>query len=367
MVSAGVYPIPSTASIRRRAGTNGHTAVSTFSGGGGASLGLTWAGFRVLWANEFVDAAAETYSANFPSTPVDRSDIRTVTGETIRAAIGDVELDLFEGSPPCASFSTAGARERHWGQEKAYSETRQRTDDLFYEYARLVGELRPRAFVAENVAGLGKGISRGYLVEIVETLQGHGYRTAVWKLDARFLGVTQSRPRLVIVGVRDDLPGFPVKPVPQPEVPLRAAIDPDDGRFYLVAREPGVDPWRTDLDVDENAQPSIDGFSIAPLARETRPGKNHPTRFSLARCSWNGPAFCVVQIAGSVGAASVIHPAGDRKFSVVELKRICGFPDDYRLTGTYLQRVERLGRAVAPPMYREVGRSISAWLTTVKQ
>lgn len=361
-----VYPIPSTETIRANAGSNGHVAVSTFSGGGGASLGLTWAGFRVLWANEFIGAAADTYSANFPTTPVDQSDIRAVTAETIRAVIGDVELDLFEGSPPCASFSNAGARERHWGKTKAYSETRQRTDDLFHEYARLVGELRPRAFVAENVAGLAQGISRGYLIEIVEALQAHGYRAAVWKLDARFLGVAQSRPRLVIVGVRDDLPGFPAKPVPVPEVPLSEAIDPTDDRFYFVRRTPGIDPWRALTEVDEYAQPSIVGFSIAPLAKQLRPGRSHPVRFSLARCSWNAPSFCVVQIAGSVGSASVIHPEGDRKFSVIELKRICGFPDDYVLTGSYLQRVERLGRAVSPPMYRAVGESISAWLTTVK-
>lgn len=97
---------------------NGFNAISTFSGCGGSSLGYKMAGFRVLWASEFIPAAQETYRANHPKTILDTRDIRQVKPEDILAAIGmkPGELDLFDGSPPCASFSTAGAREAGWGR-----------------------------------------------------------------------------------------------------------------------------------------------------------------------------------------------------------------------------------------------------------
>lgn len=91
---------------------NGLNVVSTFSGCGGSCLGFKMAGYRVLWANEFIPAAQETYRANHPTTYLSTQDIRTVKASDIRAVIGDIEIDVLEGSPPCASFSTAGKREK---------------------------------------------------------------------------------------------------------------------------------------------------------------------------------------------------------------------------------------------------------------
>ncbi len=198
---------------------NGFNAVSTFSGCGGSSLGYRMAGFRMLWASEFIPAAQDTYRANAaPYTVLDTRDIREVTGADICAATGlDVgELDLYDGSPPCAAFSTMGKREAGWGQVKRYSDSAQRVDDLFFEYARILQELQPRTFVAENVSGLVKGTAKGYFLEILAALKACGYQVEARLLDASRLGVPQSRQRLIFVGVRQDLqlpPAFP-KPLP---------------------------------------------------------------------------------------------------------------------------------------------------------
>ena len=103
------------------------------------------------------------------------------------------EIDAMEGSPPCASFSTAGKREKHWGKAKKYSDTVQRTDDLFFEYVRLIDGLKPRAFVAENVSGLVKGVAKGWFLEILAKLKACGYRVECRLLDAQWLGVPQAR------------------------------------------------------------------------------------------------------------------------------------------------------------------------------
>jgi DNA (cytosine-5)-methyltransferase 1 len=201
---------------------NGLVVVTTFAGGGGSSTGYEMAGYRVAWANEFVRAAGDTYAANHPATVLDRRDVRDVTAESILQATGlqAGEVDLFDGSPPCDPFSTAGLREAKWGQVKHYSEERnQRTDDLFFEYIRLCEGLRPRVFVAENVSGLVKGTAKGYFKLILAALRELGYTVEARMLDASWLGVPQARQRIIYQGVRADLAadGYrPAWPAPLP-------------------------------------------------------------------------------------------------------------------------------------------------------
>ena len=299
---------------------NGLRIVSTFSGCGGSCLGFRMAGYRTLFASEFIPAAADTYRANHPGVHLDTRDIRQLTAEDVFSVTGlqRGELDVLEGSPPCASFSMAGKREAGWNQVKAYSDTKQRTDDLFFEFARIVDGLQPKVFVAENVKGLTIGKARGYLKEILAALRGCGYKVKCAVLDAQFFGVPQHRERLIFIGVREDIgiePTFP-KPAQKP-VPLKAALP------HIVARgESGA--FGTESFVDSGQ-----------------------------------PGGCITQTSGTVmSAAGVCHPFEKRKFTIPELKRICGFPDDFVLTGTFAQQWERLGRAVAPPMMAAVASHI---------
>ena len=96
---------------------NGFTVASTFSGCGGSSLGYKMAGFKVAWASEFIKAAQQTYRDNHTDTILDTRDIRNVQPDEILSALGmeSGQLDLLDGSPPCASFSLSGNREDSWG------------------------------------------------------------------------------------------------------------------------------------------------------------------------------------------------------------------------------------------------------------
>lgn len=311
---------------------NGFDAVSTFSGCGGSCLGYRMAGFRVLWASEFVPAAQACYKANHPGSILDTRDIRQVKPEEILAVIGKApgELDLLDGSPPCASFSTAGKREAGWGKVKAYSDTRQRTDDLFFEYVRILKGLRPKVFVAENVSGLVKGTAKGYFIEILRELKACGYKVEAKVLDAQWLGVPQARQRLIFVGVRDDLglrPAFP-KPLAY-RYSVRDAMPWLGGSSVpLPSREDPVCGWKATSKFD----------------RVVRPDDVAPT----------------VMVHGRSQSAIVVETKSTekRKFSIAELRRICGFPDDFILTGTYAQQWERLGRAVPPVMMSRIAATI---------
>jgi DNA (cytosine-5)-methyltransferase 1 len=352
-MSKPVYSVPSMTDVAKVRGSNGYSLVSTFSGCGGACLGYEMAGFKPLWANEFIDEARATYAANHPGVILDGRDIREVSGREILEATGlsEGELDLFEGSPPCSPFSTAGSISNGWGKVKKYSDKAQRSDDLFFEYSRLVGELRPKVFAAENVAGLVTGKAIGYFKLILSDLKAEGYRVSAKVLDASWLGVPQARKRLILIGVRDDLGLEPVFPKPLAyQYSVRDVLEGDvrleREPVELVDRETGKDI-------------GIAKYAIGPEWEKIRPGDNSASRFfQLVRPNPDRPVPTITATAGSVGAASVTHPLQPRKFNLDELRILSSFPSDFVLTGTYEQRAERIGRSVPPFLSRAIGETI---------
>lgn len=316
------YRVPSMAEIQALP-WNGLTVASTFSGAGGSCLGYRMAGYRVAYAAEFVDAARSTYKANHPDSFLDPRDVRDIKGADIIEAVGG-EVDILDGSPPCASFSTAGAREKGWGKVKAYSDVAQRTDDLFDEYIRLVGEVRPRVFVAENVSGLVKGTAKGYFIRVMKGLKAKGYRVACRVLDASWLGVPQSRQRTIFVGVRDDIGCEPAFPRP---FSYRYTVADALPYIAMIKHGGSKNNWRDS-------------------------GSPNPT---------------IVASGGSIstsaylsGGSFIRTRAGDeRRYSIEEIKVLSGFPADFILKGTFEQQWERIGRAVPPLMMRAVAHTIA--------
>lgn len=402
------YRVPSMAEIGAIP-WNGYNAISTFSGCGGSSLGYKMAGFKVLWANEFIPAAQDTYRANHPNTILDTRDIRKISAQDILDAIQmqPGELDVFDGSPPCASFSTAGKREDGWGKVKTYSDTKQRVDDLFFEYARLLQGVQPKVFVAENVSGLVKGVAKGYFLEILAALKDCGYTVKAKLLDAQWLGVPQMRQRIIFIGVRKDLGLEPQHPTPLPyrysvrdalpwivkwkedrgydghrmmtsDRPIGTVTQSGIGNLVEVDRRAYLDKrgaFGNDGDITDQPAPTVLSDSIGThwvvepesdmsayaVGREwdsLAPGEQSDKYYQLVRSDLNAPSQTVTQRGGDSTVASVTHPTEKRKFSIAELKRICAFPDDFILTGTYAQQWERLGRAVPPVMMSYVAATI---------
>lgn len=338
------YVVPSMAEVLALSGTNGFRVASFFAGGGGSSTGYRMAGFDVVWASEFVEEARATYSANYPKTIVDPRDIRLVTASEVLDAIGlePGELDVLDGSPPCASFSTAGNREDGWGKEKAYSDTKQRSDDLFHEYVRLVAGILPKVFVAENVSGLVKGMARGHFLEFLKAFKEAGYRVSARVLNAMWLGVPQDRARVIFVGVRNDLGKEPAHPKP---LPYRYSV-----RDALPVEAPSP---------EELSGTDFVGYAIEREWQRLAPGEKSHRYLNLSRLHPDRSSPTVTATGGSSpGTASVTCGDFPRKFTIRELKAICSFPDDYVLTGSYAQQWERLGRAVPPLMMRAVAATV---------
>lgn len=317
--------VPSMAAINKK--KKDFTAVSTFSGCGGSSTGYKMAGFDMLYANEFIPAAQNTYKANHPKTILDGRDIRTVTAKDILQQIGlkKGELDLFDGSPPCSAFSTAGQRDAAWGQQKKYSDNaEQRIDDLFFEYVRLLKGLMPKVFVAENVEGLVQGVAKGYFIEILKALKGCGYKVSARVINSAYLGVPQARRRLIFVGVRNDIPFDPVHPKPRKNVlTVREALP---HIYYIKNKLQGMLTY-VPSDIPSPTITASDGVT------------SETAGFSCG------------------GFVEVL--SGDRrKYTIDELKTIFSFPQDFKLTGDFEQQWERLGRSVPPLMMYAVAKRI---------
>lgn len=389
------YRIPSMADINARYGWRGLTSVSTFSGCGGSSLGFRMGGWRVPVAVEFVDAAADSYAANSPRGIVLRTDIRKVSGEELLEHAGVVQgdLDCFEGSPPCASFSSAGSGAKDWGKRKKYSDTEQRTDDLFFEYVRLIEETRPRTFIAENVPGLIRGRALGEYAYVISRKMGElGYRVGARVLNAANYGVPQERERLIFIGIRNDLgvhPSFPRWTTPEPYT-IQDALESVDDDLMAHIEESSMEgkavgrTWSTIVAARLVGLPDPD-FVRLPCQRCQLPLDQHRAieatstgAITKARCldgekaqilkdyfmltvpRLDRPSPTVTATGAQTGAASVTHPTECRKMTPAELRAVCSFPADFVLTGTREQQCERMGRAVPPLMYKAVSEHLAS-------
>lgn len=310
--------------------------ISTFAGCGGSSLGYRYNGGTIRWANEVVDEARAVYEANAsPYTIVDGRDIRTIDPLEVAYLAGG-EVDILDGSPPCSSFSTAGKRHKLWGEAKSYSsmDYLQRTDDLFYEYLRFIVNINPKVFIAENVIGLITGSGKGKYKRLFSAMEECGYSVKSARIDAAWLGVPQLRERLIFLGIRNDLTSKLSHAFPKP-LPYYYTVR--DVLPHIISVQRGSKP--------NNWQPS-DKPAPAVAVKD---------RNSSIKAYFSGGGF--------VETVDMER----RKYTIDELRVVCGFPSDFKLSGTYEQQYERLARAVPPPMMQAISRGIISQLQTLKE
>lgn len=285
------------------------------------------AGYRELLAVEWDDNAVQTFRLNFPDVPVYHGDIAQLSvDECLRlAGIEAGQLDVFDGSPPCQGFSTAGKR--------MIDDPR---NQLFREYVRLLRGLRPKVFVMENVSGMVKGKMKLVFAEILQELKASGYVVSARLLNAMYFNVPQSRERMIFIGVRDDLGIAPSHPKAESRpVTVREAWDNVDvgviGKLspQLASIVPLIPIWG-------------DGGDVT--------GKNS---FSTKRLSFDKPSRTLFKDA--VGSRSaIIHPIEDRPIGTGEAKRIGSFPDCFLFTDNYKYVISRIGNSVPPLFMRAI-------------
>ncbi|MCX5069449.1 DNA cytosine methyltransferase [Micromonospora lupini] len=164
-----------------------------FAGAGGLSQGFLQAGFTVVGASDIDPDASATYALNFQTAQAICGDIRSpeIREKILEASKG---VDVVVGGPPCQAFSQVRNHSRIIDDPR---------NSLYREFVKAVAEIKPAAFLMENVPGMAQ---MGVLQQVREDLELDGaYRVMARVVDATDFGVPQTRERLVFVGLRDDL------------------------------------------------------------------------------------------------------------------------------------------------------------------
>jgi DNA (cytosine-5)-methyltransferase 1 len=345
------------------------TVISLYTGAGGLDLGLEAAGFKVGVAVEFDTKACETLRANRRWRIVE-DDIHghNATSERLCELTGlaPEQPDLLVGGPPCQPFSKSA----YWrfGDTKRLDDPRA---DTLTAYLRVLRDLRPRAFLLENVHGLAYAGKDEGLVHLRDTISainastGTDYSFQVAKLNAADFGVPQTRERVIIVGARDGTAfKFPEPTHVDPEAPTN---------LFTSRREPWLRAWDAIGDLQDDDDPALAvGGTWGELLPSIPEGQNylwHTDRggglrmFGWRRRYWgfllklakDRPAWTVQAQPGT--AIGPFHWKS-RKLSARELCRIQTFPDDYEIVGSRGDAQRQLGNAVPSLLAEVLGREI---------
>lgn len=347
-----------------------------FAGVGGFSLGAVRAGFDVAVAIDLDRHAIASHQKNFTYTEHVRRNIANLSGEKLLglAKLNDEKLVGIVGGPPCQGFSPIGRRRKN-----------DRRNSLFFHFFRLVSEVKPLFFVAENVPGI---LNEKYddLVEESLGLICNDYSCLdSFSLRASDFGAATNRTRVFFVGILNSL-GASLSITDftsasrESTVSVRLALEGLSPRV-LESWQTETSSWRkidsSDSDyvqmINRMCEGRVGDKDAITRFREKREvsgsfGTRHETkvvdRFSrieagatdkvsrFPRLAWDG--LCPTLRAGtdssrgSYQAVRPIHPTQDRVITPREAARLQGFPDWFQFSPTKWHSFRQIGNSVSP-------------------
>lgn len=322
---------------------NGYKVFGTFVCGGGSTMGYKLAGFEHVGGVELTEHYSRLYKENHNPKYFYTQDIREWNNSN------DLpnelfNIDLLDGSPPCASFSTAGARERKWGKEKEYEGHTQKTDDLVFEYVKTINKLKPKTFLMENVSGLIKGNAKLYVKKIFKQLELIGYNFQLFSINAASLGVPQMRQRVFIIGHKKEynLPKLKLE-FNEPTISFETATK----EFWYLGGN------------------KLSQSGVGKIWDETQIGHNHIKAFGMCKPALNKPANTITATACLMnGSRDIKHPIEKRELNKQEFCVLQSYPLDYNFLN---ENYSCIGRSVPPVMTAQIANQIKIqWLDKIK-
>ncbi len=307
-----------------------------FCGAGGFSEGFKRAGFRILAGVDNDYNAIRSFKTNFPEAYAIAMDIREVNGRDLLKLIGS-KPDVIIGSPPCEPFTGANPKREPLPLDRLYKDP---VGQLVLHFIRIVGEIKPKVFVMENVPAI---MDDGLKDEIAKLFRGAGYGRVYFNvLRAEDYGCPSHRVRVFIsniklrprrrvkrVSVAQALRNLP----PPGSWPLNHELPPlSERKLKRIARlKPGQS-----LILYEGAE----GRRLPNLIR-LEPNKLAPT---------------------VLGCSRFIHPYENRFLTVREQARLMGFSDDQVFLGGKDEQYNQVGEAVPPPLAEAIALEVKRYL-----
>ncbi len=334
------------------------SVVELFAGAGGLAVGLEAAGIKCAVLNEIDKWACQTLRKNRPNWNVLEGDIKSYDFTEY-----ENKADIVTGGFPCQAFSYAGKK---LGLEDARG-------TLFYEFARVVQEVKPKICIGENVRGLLSHEKGKTLEGMISILDEIGYRvvTPIRVLKAINFNVPQKRERLILVGVRKDIDinftypkpfqkVFNLKdalkkgPLFEKDVPESLGAKYPEHKKKVLDLVPQEGYWR-DLPLDIQKEYMQKSFYLGG-------GKTGMAR----RIGWNEPCLTLT-CSPAQKQTERCHPEETRPFTVREYARIQTFPDNWVFAGSASQQYKQIGNAVPVNLAKEIGYAIVKFLNNVYQ
>ncbi len=347
-----------------------------FCGCGGLSYGFELAGYDVVLGIDSNRWATQSFEKNHKNSKAICGNIEEITAEIIKKTIGNSDIDVFVGGPPCQGLSLSGPRK--------YDDPRNR---LFLSYVRLAKEIKPKAFVLENVPSLATLYKGRVKDEILKEFKDLGYKVTYQVLNAADYGVPQRRKRIFFVGLLDNTTDFTF-PTPthadpnnlleldkSPHITCNEALcdlpDLDDiheeeAEYYKLPPQNDYQHiMRTNTKNSygnhvvtkhkEHVKQIINlvpqGGNFKDLPEEFRGTRN----FNVAWTRYHGdkPAPTI-----DTGHRHHFHHKLNRVPTVRESARLQSFPDNFVFVGNKTEQYKQVGNAVPPLLAKAIAEEL---------
>jgi DNA (cytosine-5)-methyltransferase 1 len=303
------------------------SVVSMFSGCGGLDLGMlggfTYLGeyyepqpFEILTAYDNDPKAVETYQLNL-SDRIQLADLTTVEVKTMPRA------DVLLGGFPCQDFSSCG-------HKRGFDGHRGHLYQVMVEYMR---EHQPFVVIGENVPLLAGMNGGSLLAKIVSDIESVGYRVNVWKINCPDYGLPQSRHRIIISCVRNDVEHSLVPPA-----------------MTHFMRHRSIDEAIDDLvNVTDESVPNQSQYFVATKATAGAGQGDHTSMRGK-------PGYAV---RANAKARVHFHYELQRRLTIRECARLQSFPDEFVFPFSASTNLMQIGNAVPPIVGHRLGRSVA--------
>ena len=328
-----------------------YTVGSLFAGIGGICYGFRQAGFEIKWANEWDKHACKTYRHNFKHH-LQEGDINLIKNPKKDLGYVDVVTSGF----PCQAFSVAGYR-------KGFKDPR---GNLFFETARFIDDIKPKAFLLENVKNMVHHDNRNTMRVIENTITKElNYSFIPFVLNAKDYGnVPQTRERIYIVGFRGE--GNQVRELNDFNK-LNINIDPKSktGRFKI----PSKVKLRTSIhDIISNSKVEDHFYykdhKYSPILEKEMTNKDSLYQWRRVYCRQNKSGVCPTLTAnmgtGGHNVPLILTKHGIRKLVPSECVGFQGFPNSFKFPGDMVNShcYKQAGNSVVVPVIRKIAKEI---------
>lgn len=359
--------------------------IDLFCGCGGFSKGFEDAGYNVALGIDIWKDATITYKHNFPNSIALNEDITKVTGKKILSILDDntsKSIDVIIGGPPCQGFSISGKRMIDDPRNKLYK-----------AFVDIVDEIRPKAFVMENVPGLVRLFNGKVKDEVIQDFTSLGYDVFMQVLSADDYGVPQQRKRVFFVGFntikveRSKQFAFPIKTHGNkegllPYVTSDNAISdlnfiPDDKINYeklsyaIPVQCDYQKLMRKDSKYVLNHTITLHKEQTKEIIAQVPDGGNYKNlpvalwstrkvNIAWTRMNSKKPCFTI-----DTGHNHHFHYSENRVPTVRESARIQSFPDNFEFIGVKTSQLKQVGNAVPPILSQSLAKEIKKILLEI--